>query len=211
MALIKFTRNHEDLSTDRGYQFKFFCDKCGNGYETKFESSVAGIAGSALQSLGSFFGGILGRAASSAEGLRRLAQGKGHDEAFERAVAEAKGFFKQCGRCGKWVCPEVCWNAERGLCEECAPDLREEIAAAQAAAQADQVRQKLAETDLLKGIDVTSKATAACPSCGAPVKGGGKFCPSCGARLQPEAKCGKCGAAFQPGARFCPECGGKVA
>jgi len=32
MAMIKFTANYEDLSTDRGYQFKFLCDKCGNGY-----------------------------------------------------------------------------------------------------------------------------------------------------------------------------------
>lgn len=28
MALIQFTRNHSDHSTDRGYQFEFFCDRC---------------------------------------------------------------------------------------------------------------------------------------------------------------------------------------
>ena len=210
MALIKFTRNYEDQSTDRGYQFKFFCDKCGNGYETKFEASVVGMAGTALQTLGSFFGGIFGRASYSTQGLQRLAQGKGRDDAFERAIAEAKGFFKQCSRCGKWVCPEACWNVERGLCEECAPDLREEIAAAQAEAQVQQVREKLAATDLLQGVDVTGKATATCPSCGAAVKGG-KFCPACGAKFHEEAKCGKCGAAYQPGAKFCPECGAKTA
>ena len=73
MPLIKFTRNHEDLSTDRGYQFKFFCDKCGNGYETKFETSAVGLAGTALQTLGQFFGGVLGRASCIHARLRCLA------------------------------------------------------------------------------------------------------------------------------------------
>ena len=211
MALIKFTRNHEDLSTDRGYQFKFFCDKCGNGYETKFETSAVGLAGTALQTLGQFFGGVLGRASYSTHDLQRLAQGKGHDQAFEHAVAEARGFFKQCSRCGKFVCPEVCWNAKRGLCEECAPDLQEEVSAAQAAAQVDQVRQKLTGTDLLQGMDVTSEASARCPSCDAELKERSKFCPTCGARIQQQSKCGSCGAACQPGAKFCPECGAKMA
>jgi hypothetical protein len=31
MALIQFTRNYQDLSTDQGYQFEFSCDRCGNG------------------------------------------------------------------------------------------------------------------------------------------------------------------------------------
>ncbi|MCX6638013.1 MAG: zinc ribbon domain-containing protein, partial [Acidobacteria bacterium] len=40
MSIIRFTQNHEDLSTDRGYQFKFFCDRCGNGYLSSFQTSV---------------------------------------------------------------------------------------------------------------------------------------------------------------------------
>ena len=27
MSLIQFTRNHSDRSTDKGYQFEFFCDE----------------------------------------------------------------------------------------------------------------------------------------------------------------------------------------
>jgi len=34
MALIKFTRNHNDLSTDQGFQFESFCDRCGSGYQS---------------------------------------------------------------------------------------------------------------------------------------------------------------------------------
>jgi hypothetical protein len=29
MPLIQFTHNHSDHSTDRGFQFEFFCDKQG--------------------------------------------------------------------------------------------------------------------------------------------------------------------------------------
>src|SRR5918997_1461118 len=49
MALIKFVRNYDDLSTDRGYQFKFYCDKCGNGFLSNFENSTIGTAGSLLR------------------------------------------------------------------------------------------------------------------------------------------------------------------
>jgi hypothetical protein len=208
MALMRFTRNHEDLSSDRGYQFRFLCDKCGNGHETKFVASKVGVAGSALRAAGSFFGGILGHASSSAQELQRLAQGKGHDDAFEAAVAEARGWFKQCSRCGQWVCPDVCWNAKRGLCEGCAPDLEEAIASAQAEVQVQQARLRMEQSDMLKGVDVLSEMTVRCPTCDAAVKGG-KFCPECGAKIQARTQCASCNAALAPGAKFCAECGAK--
>ncbi len=31
---IAFVQNYQDLSTDRGYQFKFNCDHCNNGFMT---------------------------------------------------------------------------------------------------------------------------------------------------------------------------------
>ena len=49
MALIQFTKNHSDHSTDKGYQFEFFCDRCGNGFMTAFKPSITGYAGSALR------------------------------------------------------------------------------------------------------------------------------------------------------------------
>jgi len=42
MPLIQFTHNHSDHSTDRGFQFEFFCDKCGNGYTTRFQPTAKG-------------------------------------------------------------------------------------------------------------------------------------------------------------------------
>ncbi len=49
---------------------------------------------------------------------------------------------------------------------------------------------------------------AFCPKCGKPVKEGMKFCSECGASLQPD--CPKCGAKLNAGAKFCPECGERL-
>jgi rRNA maturation endonuclease Nob1 len=44
MALIQFVENYDDLSTDRGFQFKFYCDKCRNGYMSGFQASIVAPA-----------------------------------------------------------------------------------------------------------------------------------------------------------------------
>lgn len=209
MALIKFVANYDDLSTDKGYQFKFYCDKCGNGTLSSFQTSITGVAGGLLKAAGDLFGGVFGRASDSAYEIQRAVGGKAHDDALQKAIEEGKLHFKQCSRCGKWVCPEVCWNRERGLCEECAPDEGETIAAAQAQAKAEQIFEKARSTNLVQDIDIRKKATAQCPQCGAKTKSG-KFCPECGASLMATIKCGGCGAENEPGAQFCPECGNKM-
>ncbi|MBA3532657.1 MAG: zinc ribbon domain-containing protein [Ardenticatenales bacterium] len=209
MSLIHFTQNHEDLSTDRGFQFKFFCDRCGNGYLSPFETSVPGIAGDILRTAGNLFGGILGRVSDSSYEIQQSIGGKAHDEALQRAVESAKAHFKQCSRCGKWVCPENCWNSKRGLCEECAPDLEEEMAAAQAHAVKDQVWQKAAEGNLIQDVDMTREAVASCAECGAKAQSG-KFCGECGTSLRAKTECGNCGAEVEAKTKFCPECGNKM-
>ena len=55
MPLIQFTRNHTDHSTDKGYQFEFFCDRCGNGFMSEFKPSALGMAGSALRAASNIF------------------------------------------------------------------------------------------------------------------------------------------------------------
>ncbi|HEX3026542.1 MAG TPA: SPFH domain-containing protein [Clostridia bacterium] len=47
-----------------------------------------------------------------------------------------------------------------------------------------------------------------CPSCGAQVTAGTKFCPECGKPIVPAGvKCVKCGAPLKDGSKFCSECG----
>lgn len=204
--IIQFVRNYEDLSTDRGYQFKFYCDHCGNGYMSSFQTSMLGMASGLLNAAGSIFGGVFGQAGRSAFQVQQAVGGKAHDDALKAAVDEIKSKFKQCTRCGKWVCPEVCWNEKRSLCEGCAPDLAQEAAAAQAEAAKEQIHQKARETNLVEDVDMKVEAVATCPSCNARV-GTAKFCPECGAPVAAKAKCKKCGAELSATVKFCPECG----
>ena len=208
MTAIPFTGNYEDLSTDRGFQFKFFCEKCRNGYMSSFKASTMGSIASAARAAGNLFGGVFSRVADSSYEVQRAVGGGAHDAALKEAVAEISPIFKQCTRCGNWVCQPVCWNKKAGLCENCAPDLDEEMAAAQADAAREQVQQKAREVDWLKSRKVDQVSGAVCPQCGTKTQGG-KFCHDCGAALSPSRKCTACGHQAEGSPKFCPECGGK--
>jgi hypothetical protein len=206
MANIPFTNNYTDLSSDRGFQFQFFCRKCGNGYMSTFQANrMSGIA-SAANLASSLLGGIFGRVAQSASAIQSQVAGPQHDSALDAAVREISPLFKQCTRCGSWVCEPVCWNKKAGLCENCAPDLDEEIAAAQAAAARQQATAKAQEVDYLGQRNLAQVAAAVCPSCGAKTQGG-KFCPECGKSVSAKRKCANCGAEADGAPKFCPECG----
>lgn len=209
MSLIQFTRNHNDQSTDRGYQFEFFCDRCHNGFQTAFKPSAIGMAGSALRTVGGLFGGFLGSVGSNSYEIERAIQGPGHDRAFHEAVEETKPNFRQCPKCARWVCKTTCWNDKRMLCYDCAPDIEAELASAQVQTTVEQMKSKLQEQDLTKNLNLTAEATALCPSCGAKTQGA-KFCPECGQALRPKNECSRCGTHVEAGTKFCPECGNKM-
>ncbi len=226
--MIKFVKNQQDLSTDKGYQFKFCCDKCGNGYLSQYQTSTIGMAGSILTAASNLLGWG-SSAGNSAYEIQRAVGGKAHDSALQTAIEEGKEHFHQCSRCGNWVCPEVCWNEKANQCENCAPDFQEAAAAAQAAAKAEAMRQQLyqkaQETDYASGIDMSADSQISspnsvkpaeqvsannCAGCGHSV-GAAKFCPECGMpAAKAEPVCTKCG--HKPGfpTKFCPECGGKM-
>jgi membrane protease subunit (stomatin/prohibitin family) len=206
MPNIPFTKNYTDLSSNRGYQFRFHCGRCGNGYQSSFVTNKLGAAAMAANAAASLLGGLVGGAARAAQSLESVVAGPQHDAALDAAVREITPLFKQCTRCGQWVCEPVCWNKAAGLCETCAPDLNEEIAAAQAHAARAQVAEKVQAIDYLGQRDLAQVAAAVCSKCGA--KGqGGKFCPECGTSLSPKRKCGSCGAEAEGTPKFCPECG----
>jgi hypothetical protein len=209
MARIEFTDNYEDLSTESGYQFKFVCERCGNGYMSSFVASKSGIATGLLRGAGNIMGGFMGSASSGAEELRELVAGPAHDRAMQNAVEEIRPLFTQCKRCGQWVCREVCWNSERGLCTECAPMVQREIASMQAQMTVEQAGEKLREQDLTAGLNLSTTAVVVCPACGAENEGG-KFCQECGASLLARSECPRCGTKLKAGAKFCPECGQKM-
>src|SRR3954466_6552478 len=96
--MIQFVSNYDDLSTDKGYQFKFHCDKCGNGFMSRFQPSVTGTASSFLRAAGSLFGGWASSAGDSAYEIQRAVGGKGHDAALQKAVEEGKEHYNQRSR-----------------------------------------------------------------------------------------------------------------
>ena len=206
MATIEFTGNYDDLSTDKGYQFKFYCEKCHNGYMSTFKSSKLGLAASAMEVASGLFGGVFGRVADSAYQVQRAVGGPAHDAALREAVAEIRPLFKQCTRCGRWVCEPICFNKKAQLCEWCAPDLDEELASAQAEAAKEQVFEKARSVDWTKGRDLAVAGGALCKSCGAKLTGG-KFCGECGTPVSAKKHCVNCGVEAEGSPKFCPECG----
>ena len=69
---IEFTGNYQDLSTQNGFQFKFVCESCGNGYMSSWKASKSGMATGLLRGAGNLLGGFMGSAANSADDLRDL-------------------------------------------------------------------------------------------------------------------------------------------
>jgi len=210
---IEFVSNYSDLSTDKGFQFEFNCDRCSNGFRTQFRPWAVGSVSSVLDAAGSLLGGVFNTAADVGERVRSAGWQKAHDEAFQEAVQEIRPSFIQCPRCSTWVCRKACWNSKRGLCKECAPDLGVEMSAAQASRSVEEVwaHAKMAEEDkkLAEG-NWRETIVASCPNCGAPQATNAKFCPECGTKIKTSEQCSQCGAKLTAGAKFCPECGAKV-
>ena len=112
-----------------------------------------------------------------------------------------------CARCTEHVC-EKCWNADRGLCRQCAPDLQTEVEQARAEGEVYAARTAAAEAGAKQAerIDVTTQRQLVCPQCNSETHGG-KFCPECGHKVSAPATCGSCSTEIPVGAKFCPECG----
>lgn len=207
---IPFTDNYEDLSTDRGFQFRFCCERCGNGYMSTFQYNVTGMVGDVMRAAGNFLGDVFGRAADSAYDIQRAVGGPAHDKALQTAVAEISPLFKQCPRCGGWVCEQVCINPQSNLCTQCTPKMEHEIKAIESEGTIHQLREKARSgADLTGGVELRSAvAGTMCPECKKHVEPGQKFCGECGASVAPRKHfCPQCGVESAPGKKFCGECG----
>lgn len=215
--LIAFNDNFADNSTEAGFQFTFFCNHCREGHKTRFvESStykkkkffkglgdVLGVVG---QLTGKNFGGLERGSDIISERFNGMSPEwhKEHEVAFEDAQNEAKGHFRRCPKCTKWVC-ESCWNESAGLCVADAPRENVEVAAARSKKMVADIEQAAQNTPVFTG-KIDARQTL-CPKCAKPA-GEGKFCGNCGAPLG-MVTCPKCGAQAQAGANFCGGCGNK--
>ena len=210
MASIDFTENYEDLSTDLGFQFKFRCERCGDGFMSSHKANSVGVAGGILRGIGNMLGGLMGDVGNSTYEIQRAVGGPAHDAALKEAVEEIRPKFQKCRRCGNWLCATTCWNPRANMCKECAPVAEEE----ETAMRAEHVRTQVTNDLFLEeNARMSAKAKAVhakCTSCGTKL-GGAKFCPSCGTKVgaAPE-HCPGCEARWTPGAKFCTECGYKA-
>lgn len=217
--LHSFTRNHNDLSTEAGFQFEFYCDCCNNGVKSTFEASstygkkkkterFGGIA----SGLGSLLGGRAGDLGWALERGSNIAGNrfegespqwrKEHEAAFDRAQEEVRPQFRRCPACNKWVCAD-CWNEDEGLCTDCAPREASYVAKARNEAMRRNIDEAAEQATVWQGKIETR--TTVCPNCGKPA-GTGKFCNYCGTPLGTN-RCPNCGAEVAQGLKFCGECG----
>ena len=207
MAHVRFTDNYTDHSTEAGYQFEFFCERCGNGYKSGFQASAIGVGSKVARGLGGLLGGGLSNIGYAGQEAKDLTESQAKDKALAKAVQEMEPYFHQCHKCGNWVCHEICWNEEVGLCVNDAPKLEQELAGMQSEAQLQQVRDKVQKVDYASDVNVERRQVALCPNCGAEAEPSAKFCASCGQTLSMPVTCAKCGTESPRGTKFCPECG----
>jgi membrane protease subunit (stomatin/prohibitin family) len=221
MALLDHPANVDDLSGDKGFQWRFHCDLCGSGFDTTFIPSKSaasahrfGFLSSGLSAVGSTIGGSASSGLwGASQGASAMGQFKGmsaawhteHDQAFQQAVNEAKVHFKRCPRCKKYVCPDD-FNDEAGLCTTDAPSLTAETQATKAQVRVEQMQASVKSQQLYDG-DSSDRSTI-CPACGKP-SGTGKFCQNCGQPLGYRV-CPKCQHQNPPTVSFCGECGTKL-
>ncbi len=99
-----------------------------------------------------------------------------------------------------------CWNPDRTLCKDCAPDLEEEASAIQTEAAIMDARTKAQQVEYFQADKFKQTVVGACPHCGAKLTGG-KFCPECGKPVAAKKFCTECGKEVQAGVKFCPERG----
>jgi membrane protease subunit (stomatin/prohibitin family) len=214
MAEMHFSDNFDDLSVrtgaNAGFQFDFFCERCHDAFRSEFEPYRSARASGWLGKAAGVFGGVLGGVSDAAEGMAEAGFGRARDEAFRAAVQSAKQHFHRCARCSNYFC-DRCWNTDKGLCLNCAPDAEAEIEAARTEGEVAAAREQATEEGRRRGQqkEVKRPRQLVCPECGAETKGA-KFCPECGARLAQKSACPGCGHEVSAGVKFCPECGQKL-
>lgn len=211
MSETWFSDNFGDLShpqgVNAGFQFEFYCERCRNAYRTVFEPYRGGQAAGWLGKASGLLGGVLGSAEEAVGGMAEQGWAKARDSKFRDAVVEAKAHFKRCAHCFQYVCDQ-CWNAQKGLCYNCAPDVEVEIERSRTIGELTAASEMAYAEGQSRAAsrDVKRDRQLVCPGCGTEAHGA-KFCPSCGSKLAVNVFCTGCGAECSPEAKFCGECG----
>ncbi len=182
--------NYRDISTSMsdvsaGFQFEFFCEKCGETSRSAFKPYRKGQITGWLNRFAFMFYD-LNKAGRATGAFAEAGSSGAKGDALEEARAAAAALYERCDSCRKWVGRE-CWNSSTGSCRECATK--------SASAGAD-----------TSGYGASAGGTA-CPNCQTPSQGG-RFCHECGFDMASTHKsCPACGVTLSRQARFCTDCG----
>jgi hypothetical protein len=183
--------NYRDISTSTsdvsaGFQFEFFCERCGETSRSAFRPYRTGRLTGWLSRF-TFMFTDLHKASRATGAFADAGANEARAEALAEAVAAAAQAYERCERCRKWVGRE-CWNGNTGSCSDCASR-----AASGAGATA--------------GYAAGSGGGAVCPNCQTASEGG-RFCHECGFDMASTHKsCPACGVTLPRQARFCTDCG----
>jgi len=112
-----FLKKMKDLSVDKGFQFEFYCERCGKEQKSDFISERGQFVASAL---GIHFGEDI-LPTSTGETIKKGTKEweEQHGESLKRATRWALSLFHECPQCKLYVGPE-CWNDSKNLCTTCA-------------------------------------------------------------------------------------------
>jgi membrane protease subunit (stomatin/prohibitin family) len=185
MSEIHFSDNHNDLSTDSGFQFEFYCERCHDAWRSPFDRYAAGTMENVLGAADGLFGGLFGRARDAMSQMRSAGWQQAKDAALREALKKAQERFHRCPRCSNHHC-DKCWNPDEGTCISCVPRLDAELAAIRREAKLNKAREVAYEKAQVDAEDLKERVVS-CPECEAPV-GRAKFCPDCGAKNPAAAK-----------------------
>lgn len=204
MAEIRFSDNYQDHSTDSGFQFEFYCERCREAWRSPFDRHAIGTIDNMLGVAEGLFGGVFGTARGAVSRVKGAAWRSAWDTAFKQAVEQAKGHFHRCPRCSNHFCDD-CWNPDEGTCIGCVPRLDAELAVISREAKFRKAREVAYEETTVSKDDLKPRVVS-CPQCETPV-GRAKFCPECGTAISLTRPCPHCAAEISTSAKFCPECG----
>lgn len=208
MKHIPFSNNYKDHSTDTGFRFEFFCEKCHDGYMTEFQRYAIGTINNLVSIGESLFGGIFHQARSVTGRVHSSAWENAKDNAFLEAVKEGEKHFFRCSRCGNYFC-KSCWNPDKGLCINCSPFLHQEIESAKSHEAVRQAREHVGKINYVTEEDILEDRQVTCPFCKSPT-GNSKFCPECGKKTGMKNLCPGCKREISMSVKFCPECGTRI-
>lgn len=191
--------NYRDISTQAndlsaGFQFEFFCERCGESQRSAFSPYRRGQMTGWLSRLLFAFRDL--HSASRVSGIvsdAGLVRAKA--EALSQAQVAVQGRYQFCGGCQRRVGNE-CWNAGTQRCSDCGGKQAAQVAPIGGVAPSYQ-----------QGSGGGTATAMSCPQCNTPSQGS-RFCTGCGFDTASIHKaCPACGAVLPRQARFCTDCG----